>query len=65
MKKLANATKLSWHMSKDLRDKIKGYLSSGHVSSYIIRELLETDNIRVRYKAIRRIQNNLRSETIG
>lgn len=57
MKKLATAEKLHWHLSEELNNKIKGYLSSGVKGTALIRKLLETENIRVRAKAIRRIEN--------
>ena len=60
MKKLANASKLSWHMSEDLREKIKEHLSSGLSGSSMVKEILDTYNIRVRSKSIRRLQNSLR-----
>ncbi|MFQ6020895.1 MAG: hypothetical protein ACE5J4_02660 [Candidatus Aenigmatarchaeota archaeon] len=65
MKKLATAQKLHWHMSEELSNKIKEYLYSGLRGTSLIKKLLETENIRVRAKAIRRLEKSLKSELNG
>ena len=62
MKKLATAEKLHWHMSEELNNKIRNYLSSGIRGTTLVKKILETENIRVRTKAIRRIEKRLRSD---
>jgi len=65
MKMLATSEKLHWHMSKELRNKVENYLQSGLNGTALVKELLDKENIRVRTKAIRRIEQSLEMNING